>query len=80
MGILLACIDKFLMQSNEESFLDSSRGSGHKRKCIRFQNIRKQFFTVRVVKLWHMLLREVVDHSYGEILIILMDAVLNSLQ
>lgn len=43
---------------------DRTRGSGHKLKHKRFyMNIKKPFFTVRVMKCWHRLPREVMESA-----------------
>ena len=59
---------------------DRTRGNRHKLKhrslCL---NIRKHFFTVRVTKHWHRLLRGVVESPSLEIFKNHMDMVLDSL-
>jgi len=56
---------------------DTTRGNGHKPKHKRFPlNIRKQFFTVRVIKHWNKLPRNVVKSQFLEIFKSYLDMVL----
>jgi len=58
---------------------DRKRGSGFKLKEGRYTiDIRKQFFTMRVVKHWHRLPREVVDAPFLEIFKVRLDRTLIS--
>jgi len=59
---------------------DRTRGDGFKRKEVRFRvDIRKKFFTVRVVKPWHRLPREVVNAPSEVTLQVRLDGALSSL-
>ena len=59
---------------------DRTRGHGFKLKQERFRlGIRKNFFTMRVVKHWHKLPREVVDAPSLEIFKAMLDGALTSL-
>jgi len=57
-----------------------ARGNGFKVKEGRFRlNIRKDFFTMRVVKPWHRLPREVVDAPSLETFKVRLDGALSNL-
>jgi len=59
---------------------DRRRGSGHNLKCRKFQlNMRKNFFTLRVMEPWNRLPRGVVESSSLEILKLCLDEILCSL-
>jgi len=59
---------------------DRKRHNGFKLKEVRFRlDIRKTFFTIRVVKHWHKLPREVVDAPSLETLKVRLDGAVSNL-
>jgi len=59
---------------------DRTRGNGSKVKVGRFRlDIRKKFFTMRVVKHWHRLSREAVDAPSLEVFKARLDGALSDL-
>jgi len=63
-----------------EAYCDRTRSSGFKLREGRFRlDIRKKFFTVRVVKHWHRLPREVVEAPSLETVKARLDGALSNL-
>jgi len=57
-----------------------TRGNGFKLKGSGFKlNVRKKFFTLRVVRYWHRFPREVVDVPSLEVFMVRLDGALSNL-